>query len=1026
MKWRTLFACGLLIAALAIVATPAAAQLSVVTAGSGINQTVTVESSGLFRLIFSATDNWGMSDYYDLVNDPTASTNLALANSVNFPVVPCSRENGIPQITFYGDNDKKESMYVAGCSFSGSARSITVLESTPAQVILQTVGHPIDSTPSIDTNITTTITYYIQPDGHIYINEKVGVVSAVNLDSDNFVLEVALNDPSGGSSTTTTSGWIRATDSGNPFSSTSPWANYAFAYWNTSDPSFPNFTKASILLVPGKSARNLWSTGGQILHGWCTGTCGNGFGTQRWGFRTGNGDTNFNLGAGGSLSWDWMIVLGTQNSTKMSNFTSSAVAGPIANAYINGPVITANAPTVNQGGTLQFTELEGEPGTWAVSGTDSTGAGTAGLGSIGSSTGTYTAPAVVNAQQSAGGVQLLPNNHIFNTRIDGLSVNTNSATWVAAMSNATFNILPAFPLNYVNSSTPQQSMVFNYTPLNNGLFQIPAYPDIKIECGWFSAQLYNPFNCDHHLLTVDTGTGMLQDMYQLYPAGTNTAQFNNCPLCTSQSGQRYPAYGYPLPSNGATDAGSLDLLPLILRFQEVEQACATSGTINHALRFTINAGAQANNTFIWPAMRGASGAGSIPLGARARLQAAFNISGFSPCAQIILTAIKNYGIINADTGITLQTIAEGTRWTKALMDVLKEINLAAIAKTNFEFVDESSREISASSGESTTNRETVCFTRTSDSAQACTDVVLVGVTLGLPNDQLNIQAGMPAQQLTAFVGGTANTGVTWTMSPTVGTLTSGGLYTPPATVTGPTTTTVTATSAANTNVAAQMTINVFSPLGNPAAIRIVPPQPSNYTDSNGNVWFAGTNTGSDGYGTPGTESCFSDDQGNVPAWPSTTDITLYRKHSNCFGDQTFAYVVPNGNYIVTLKTDEPKNDTAAGQTKQSFEVNGQVAFTAVDLFAVAGAQNTPVPDYVMPVTVTNNTLKFVVRHDIGSFEWMSALQIASSSSQPPATAVPTILSIRISQTWHAKAWNAVKSALAPGHIFSSLHLKGRL
>lgn len=314
---------------------PTASGLSLVCSGTGI----TVESARQFRLVFEAADNWGLSQWYDLVNDPTATTNLALAYGVGGPSQACARENGIPQITLYGDFDNKASTFIAGCIFPSASRSITILTNTTSQVVLQTVGHPMAS--SIDTNVTVTTTYDIRPDGHIYLHQNLAVVNAANLNADNYVLEVGLNDPSGGSATTTTSGWIRATDAANPFTSTSPWANYAFAYWNTSDPSFPNFTKASILLVPGKSARTLWaSNGGQIVHGWA---CGTGCGTQRWGFRTGNGDTNFNLAAGGSISWDWMIVLGTQGSSLLSNFTSSTVAGPIANAYLANPVPPAQS-----------------------------------------------------------------------------------------------------------------------------------------------------------------------------------------------------------------------------------------------------------------------------------------------------------------------------------------------------------------------------------------------------------------------------------------------------------------------------------------------------------------------------------------------------------------------------------------------------------------------------------------------------------------------------------------------------------
>jgi hypothetical protein len=962
----------------------AQATLSLVTAGTGINQTVTVTSSGQFKIVFEAYDNWGLSQWYDLVNDPSATTNLALAYSVNGASVPCFRENGIPQITFYGDNDEKASMFVAGCSYPTRPRSLTILTNTTSQVVIQTVNNPMNGIPDIDPNVTVTTTYDIRPTGLMLMHQNVGVGTAQNLDSDNLVLSVGLNDPSGGSSTTTNSGWIRATDTGNLGN---PWSTYEFVYWDSSDPLNPNFTKASILLVPGATARALWaSIGAETKHGWScppAGSCG----TQRVGFRTSNADTAFNLPAGGSLSWDWLIAFGTQGSSVLSNFNSTTTAGPVATAYLAGqynnssngqaPVISPTNPAVNQGQTDTFIAIAncgGSGGTWSV-----TGAGS--IASTGACTATYTAPAVVNAQQSCGGLQCLPNNHIVNTRIDSLSPHASSASWIAAMSNASLYILTAIPINYVDATTPLESQTFGFTPLNNGLFQIPAFPDLNIECGYWSARQYNPLNCDHHQIEIDLN-GTIQEMYNYYPPGTNPG----CLSCTSASGQRYSANSYALPANGSTDAASMDLAPLMLRAQEVEVACSTAGTINHALRLTLNPAAE-GNTFIWPATRHAATGGVVPYGARMRLKSSFNVSGFSACAQIILNGIKNYGLINADGGTTMQAIAEGTRWPKVYLDVLKEIQNANINKSNFEFVDESSLEISPTSGEANVNRETVCFTRTSDSAQTCTDVVLVGVTLNLPNDQINVEQGMPAQQLKALIGGTSNTNVTWTMSPTVGTLTSGGLYTPPATVTQPTVTTVTATSAANTNVIAQMTILVF-PVDSHGAYRMVPSQSSNYVDSSGNTWFAGYNTGSLGYGGPGTEPCVSNDQGTPPAWPNTPDVMLYKKHSACFGDQYFIFTVPNGNYVLTLKTTDAKEDTAAGQTTQSFEVNGQVAFTAVDLFAATGGQNIPAPDYTLNTTVTNNRLEFVVRHDTGSFEWMSALQIQQVGSPPPPPPPP--------------------------------------
>ena len=77
-------------------------------------------------------------------------------------------------------------------------------------------------------------------------------------------------------------------------------------------------------------------------------------------------------------------------------------------------------------------------------------------------TGLYNAPATVAAQQSIGGYQLLPNNDIFNTRIDSLPINSNSASWITASGSTpvTYQQISK-PLNYTNSSTDSRASCFS-------------------------------------------------------------------------------------------------------------------------------------------------------------------------------------------------------------------------------------------------------------------------------------------------------------------------------------------------------------------------------------------------------------------------------------------------------------------------------------------------------------------------------------------------------------------------------------
>jgi hypothetical protein len=330
------------------------------------------------------------------------------------------------------------------------------------------------------------------------------------------------------------------------------------------------------------------------------------------------------------------------------------------------PTISPLNPAVNQGATQTFTVTAnpGTGGTWTC---------TSCAGSINSSTGVYTAPSSVTAQQSLGGYQLLPNNHIFNTDISALSVNGSNTTWVnTARATNHVHYLPSFPTNYTNGSTPTQAMTFKYTTGNNGLaFQIPTLPDVLIEEGWYSdlAQA-SPFP-DHHLRVADYTTGVMEDMYQYYAAGVN----GTCALCTSQSGVIYGFSDYPLPANGATDAASLFLSPLILKIQEMEAAVATGGTINHALRNTFAQGYEASS-YIWPAMAMATDGGVVPFGARSRLKSSYSLAGLSPIATILATQLQHYGLINADGGSNWESDTEYGPWPAAYLSAFSEIQSA--------------------------------------------------------------------------------------------------------------------------------------------------------------------------------------------------------------------------------------------------------------------------------------------------------------------------------------------------------------
>ena len=82
-------------------------------------------------------------------------------------------------------------------------------------------------------------------------------------------------------------------------------------------------------------------------------------------------------------------------------------------------------------------------------------------------------------------------------------------------------------------------------------------------------------------------------------------------------------------------------------------------------------------------------------------------------------------------------------------------------------------------------------------------------------------AANQTQQFTAAVtGGSGNTAVTWSVSPNVGTVSTTGLYTAPATIGAQQTVTVTATSGADGTKSASAVVTLITPVNvtvNPAA-----------------------------------------------------------------------------------------------------------------------------------------------------------------------------------------------------------------
>ena len=148
-----------------------------------------------------------------------------------------------------------------------------------------------------------------------------------------------------------------------------------------------------------------------------------------------------------------------------------------------------------------------------------------------------------------------------------------------------------------------------------------------------------PGDGDRHVLVLDKDNCWLYEMYNSQELSVTNWSADSTAIWDMTINEQRP---YTWTS---ADAAGLPIFPGLVRYDEV-----AAGAINHAIRFTVPVTQQA---FTAPATHWASSVtdpDAPPMGTRLRLQASFDISGFSQANQVILTALKKYGMILADNG----------------------------------------------------------------------------------------------------------------------------------------------------------------------------------------------------------------------------------------------------------------------------------------------------------------------------------------------------------------------------------------
>ena len=270
--------------------------------------------------------------------------------------------------------------------------------------------------------------------------------------------------------------------------------------------------------------------------------------------------------------------------------------------------------------------------------------------------------------------QVFPKDNYWHADVSRLPLDPRSSTWLAHM-NTGRRLHPDFgpsygdgpnygiPVTVVTKKHRKVRVRFDYRSESDRV-RYPLGDDTKIEGGRNSGG-------DMHAIVVDKTTCRLYETW-------NTRKVRG--KWRAGSGAVWSLKSNKLRPEGWTsaDAAGLPILPGLLRWPEVK-----TGRVDHAIRFTMSRTASRH---LWPARHDAGSTTSRaypPMGARFRLAADFDTSGYATYTRTVLDAMKRYGLVLADNGSDwyFQGARSG-RWPDRLISELKTIPASA-----FEAVD---------------------------------------------------------------------------------------------------------------------------------------------------------------------------------------------------------------------------------------------------------------------------------------------------------------------------------------------------
>lgn len=265
------------------------------------------------------------------------------------------------------------------------------------------------------------------------------------------------------------------------------------------------------------------------------------------------------------------------------------------------------------------------------------------------------------------GVQVFPPDDPWNQDIASSPVDANSAAIVNFIGpnkplhpdfGTVYDGAPSgIPFIVVGKDQPKIPVRFDEYGQESDTGPYPIPLDAPIEGGPRS-------NGDRHVIVLDRDAMMLYELYHAFPESGGWRAGSGAVFDLTRNSAQRPA-GWT-----SADAAGLPIFAGLVRYDEV-----AAGKITHALRFTVR---KSRRAYVPPALHWASSSDAQnlpPMGMRVRLRADFDVSGFPRQDQVILTALKQYGMIVADNGSDwFISGAPDPRWNDGELGLLRRVH----------------------------------------------------------------------------------------------------------------------------------------------------------------------------------------------------------------------------------------------------------------------------------------------------------------------------------------------------------------